>query len=127
MRYSTRTYEFELFAAGFESRSLPRWSDERPLEREKMPEVLLVEFEFCEDWPLGTVAVVEELPPAPLVATLGGAGEGDLLGTLIKQCTRGNTCTDTCTRKPFLQESYARLHKNNAIRVRLHVNTTCTS
>ena len=102
------TYEFELFATGFESRSrsLPRWSDERPLEREKMPEVLLVEFEFCEDWPLGTVAVVEELPPPPplldpLVVTVGGAGEGDLLGTLIKQCTRGNAC------KPF-QESYAR-------------------
>ena len=85
------TYEFELFATGFESRSLPRWSDERPLEREKMPEVLLVEFEFCEDWPLGTVAVVEELPPPPplldpLVVTVGGAGEDDLLGTLIKQC-----------------------------------------
>ena len=87
------TYELELLAIGFDSRSLPRWSDERALEREKMPELLL--FEFCDD--LGTVAVDVEFPlplpvppplPPPLLldppdTTVGGAGEGDLFGPLL--------------------------------------------
>lgn len=44
---NSQTYELELFATGFESRSLPpRVSDVRPLEREKMPEVLLLLLAF---------------------------------------------------------------------------------
>ena len=73
-----------------------------------MPEVLLVE--FCEDWPLGTVAVVDELLPPPLVGTLGGAGEGDLLGTLIMQL---------CDVRKSFQENYSCITRT--------VNIVCVS